>query len=77
VRLIDGALPELAWHGGARKQGQDRVDQIKLTQGGTSTDYLTARLKRDRPDLLAKVAAGSCTVRAAAAPPASSSRPTL
>jgi hypothetical protein len=44
----------LGQHGGDRRseQARDQVDNINLkTQGGTSSNYTLARLRRDRPDL--------------------------
>jgi hypothetical protein len=41
---------KLAEHGGDRKT--DRVDNRNLKLGGTLADYLTARIARDRPDVL-------------------------
>lgn len=42
-------------------------DNIKATKGGTSADYLTARIKRDRPDIADRMQRGEFrSVRAAA-----------
>jgi hypothetical protein len=65
-RLTMIAAPEVA-----KKRGRptgDNVDQINIrnTGGGTSSSYLAARLKRDRPDLAEEVQAGRMSVRAAA-----------
>jgi hypothetical protein len=51
-------------HGGARKKGENQVDNIKL-KGGTSSAYILARLDRDRPDLAAKVRAKTLSANAA------------
>ncbi len=61
----------LGKHGGDRKsEERDQVDNIKLipsADGGTRSAYLTARLRRDRPDLVARLDAGEFpSVRAAA-----------
>jgi hypothetical protein len=42
-------------HGGRREQ----VDNVKLTEGGNSADYLARRIARDRPDILARMKAGA------------------
>lgn len=50
-------------------RGRDRDDNINSnsTTGGTSADYLTARIARDRPDILDRMKAGEFrSVRAAA-----------
>lgn len=60
--------PELPRHGGDRKvvavkQGANST----LKRGSTDAQYLTARIKRDRPDILEKMKAGEYkSVRAAA-----------
>jgi hypothetical protein len=58
-------------HGGDRKSetAQNQVDNVNLIRrnGGNSADYLAARIKRDRPDLAARVEAGEFrSMRAAA-----------
>lgn len=53
----------------AAKQGrpEKNVDSINISQkGGSDPSYLLARLKRDRPDLAAKVVAGELSAHAAA-----------
>lgn len=51
-------------------------DNIKATQGGTSADYLTARIKRDRPDIAERMQRGEFrSVRAAAIEAGLVSRP--
>lgn len=58
--------------GSGRKAEQDnQVDNINLidskTKGGTSADYLAARIKRDHPQIAAGIAAGEYpSIRAAA-----------
>jgi hypothetical protein len=60
------AAKSLAKHGELGRGG-DRVDVINSIQGGTSADYLTARIARDRPDILARMKAGAfSSVRQAA-----------
>ncbi len=47
--------------------GRSKHGVIKSTSGGTGADYLTARIARDRPNILAEMAAGKFpSVRAAA-----------
>jgi hypothetical protein len=50
--------------------GRSRVDDVNSTsdsKGGNSADYLAARIKRDRPDIAARVEAGEFrSMRAAA-----------
>jgi hypothetical protein len=63
LRMI--AAPEMPeW--GEVGNGRSRVDDVKSTQGGNSSSYLAARLKRDHPDLAAEVEAGRMKIRAAA-----------
>ncbi len=51
---------ELGW-------GRSRVDNVNSTQGGNSVDYFTARIARDRPDILERMKAGEfSSVRQAA-----------
>jgi hypothetical protein len=60
------AAKSLAKHGELGRGG-DRVDVINSIQGGTSADYLTARIARDRPDILERMKAGAfSSVRQAA-----------
>ncbi|MDP9355965.1 MAG: hypothetical protein M3R02_11930 [Chloroflexota bacterium] len=49
---------KLLGHGGDRTAGQ--VDSVNLphTDGGTSADYLTARIARDHPAILERMRAG-------------------
>jgi hypothetical protein len=35
--------------------GRSSLDNIKATQGDTSREYLAARIKRDRPDIAARI----------------------
>lgn len=53
---------------GANQHGEDGgLDHIKSTQGGTSAEYLAARLRRDHPAIWEDLAAGKyMNVRAAA-----------
>lgn len=52
VRLIDVSVPDEIGPGqGFRSDLKPRDDVTKLERGN-STDYLAARLKRDRPELL-------------------------
>ena len=73
-RTVDRAIvvEPLAEHGGVREQ----VDIINSTRGGTSADYLTARIKRDRPDIAERMQRGEFrSVRAAAIEAGLVSRP--
>ena len=69
ARRMADAEP-LAEHGNGPGRGHKRVDNIKsfdATAGGTSADYLAARIKRDRPDIAERVEAGEYrSIRAAA-----------
>lgn len=51
--------------GPATAEERNNLDIIKDNKGGTSADYLTARIARDRPDILARgairLAAGVAT----------------
>lgn len=48
-------------------RGNKAFDNIKSFIGGTSADYLTARIARDRPDILERMKAGEySSVRQAA-----------
>jgi len=51
-------------HGGARQAGQG--DNVTLPKRGNSAAYRAARLKRDRPDIAARHAAGEFASVAAA-----------
>ena len=55
------ALPQ---HGGDRSKGE-QGDNVTLLRGNNPT-YALKRLKRDRPDLAAKVIAGELSANAAA-----------
>lgn len=62
----EGVAP-LAQHGEiGRGRTADRADNIN-SNGGTSAAYLVARLKRDRPDIAARLAAGEFRSARAAA----------
>jgi hypothetical protein len=65
--IAEKAVP-LAEHGGDRKSEEIQVDNINLkSTGGTSSEYLTARIARDNPAILEKMKAGEYpSVRAAA-----------
>ena len=55
-------------HGGDRASPTNQVDYVILKHdGGNNADYLTARIARDRPDILDRMKAGEFTsVRVAA-----------
>lgn len=56
----------LSKHGGDRKSGEEQGNNITLKRG-TDPNYLTARIARDRPDILERMKAGEFkSVRAAA-----------
>ena len=56
----------LAEHGGDRKDTNGQGKNLTLTQRGESAEYLTARIARDRPDILARMKDGGFpSVRAA------------
>ena len=61
-QLIDAEIKPLAEHGGDHSK---QVDNVKLV-GGNNPTYALKRLKRDRPDLAAKVIAGELSANAAA-----------
>lgn len=51
----------LGKHGGDRRgrNDSDQLDNINLSQyGGSSAPYLTARIRRDRPDIAERLDAG-------------------
>ena len=49
----------LAAHGGDRKsENADQGDNVTLKARGNAPDYLTARIARDRPDILEQMKAG-------------------
>jgi len=60
----------LAKHGNGPGRGNKRVDNVNSfseVKGGNKADYLAARIKRDRPDIAARVEAGEFrSMRAAA-----------
>jgi hypothetical protein len=57
----------LAKHGGDRKSKHYQGANNTLIRGSTNADYLTARIARDRPDILERMKAGEYpSVRAAA-----------
>jgi hypothetical protein len=59
------AAKPISQHGGSRVNKQ--ADNISSTQHGTEPKYLTARIARDRPDILERMKAGEYTsVRQAA-----------
>lgn len=69
VRLIQTSVPEMPTHAEAGAKGgraNKAGDDVTSFGRGNSTAYLAARLKRDRPDLLAEVAEGRRSVRDAA-----------
>ncbi len=43
---------------GAMGNGRSSPDVIRATSYGTSSDYLTSRIARDRPDILNRMKAG-------------------
>jgi hypothetical protein len=52
---------------GEAGNGRSSLDNIKATDGGTSAEYLTARIARDNPEILERMKAGEFpSVRAAA-----------
>jgi hypothetical protein len=65
-QLLAGTVEPLTQNG-AIGNGRSSPDNIMPTQYGTSTDYLTARIARDRPDILERMKTGAYkSVRAAA-----------
>jgi hypothetical protein len=79
MRQVDAILAEtdptktvaavLGQHGGDRKSEKAKADQPdnhKLEEYGTGRNYTLARLRRDRPDLAARVRAGELSANAAA-----------
>jgi len=61
VQVVKGyadAAKALAEHGGDRKTLQHQGNNITLMLRGTSADYLTARIARDRPDILERMKTG-------------------
>ena len=66
-QVEDLVTPEAATHGGDRKSDEYQVDDVNSIGAGNSATYLTARLKRDRPDIAERLVAGEFkSVRAAA-----------
>lgn len=67
ARLLRSEQQPLSAHGEVGR-GRERVDAINSNSstGGTSADYLTARLKRDNPALAEQVVRGELTPNAAA-----------
>jgi hypothetical protein len=63
LRLIRGLIPAEAPHGGKREK---QVDTVNLPKGGNSETYLLRRLKRDQPELAARVVAGEISAHRAA-----------
>jgi hypothetical protein len=60
------AAPVAAPNGRPRK-GAEKVDNVKVSQGGNSATYLAAKLKRDHPAIAEAMEAGKYrSVRAAA-----------
>ncbi len=56
----------LVEHGGDRKS-DIQVDNVNLNKGGENSEYLTARIARDNPEILERMKAGEFpSVRAAA-----------
>ena len=45
-------------HGGDRKSRDNQGVYVTLIRGSNSADYLTARIARDRPDILERMKAG-------------------
>jgi hypothetical protein len=67
AQALAASTKPLQQQGGIRKHNEGQVDNIKLLQGGTQSAYLTARIARDRPDILEGMTAGWFpSVRAAA-----------
>lgn len=67
LKLVNGEVQPVAAHGGDRTSAAKQGDNITLKQSrGTNPTYALKRLKRDRPDLAARVVAGELTPNAAA-----------
>jgi hypothetical protein len=69
--LLLGEVPEAANHGEIGRgrsgpEGKRLSDNLFRPGRGTRSDYLVSRLKRDNPDLAARVVAGELTPSAAA-----------
>ena len=60
---------DLGKHGGDHMPGdRKQVDDVNLlSQGGNQVSYLTARIKRDHPEILERMKAGESTVNVSAA----------
>jgi hypothetical protein len=56
----------LAQHGGSRDQG---VVNTLVRRGSSNADYLTARIARDRPDILGRMRADDSTEQSSGEPP--------
>ena len=69
ARVIEKAMTAqpLSQHGGAHQDNQEQVYARKLALGGNRTDYLTARIARDRPDIWERMKLGEFDSVAAAA----------
>jgi hypothetical protein len=64
---MEAAPSEVGPGQGHRSDLEHRDDSTKLTRGSTSAAYLAARIKRDRPDIVAGVERGEYkSIRAAA-----------
>lgn len=60
IKLQLDCVEPLKNHGSNRFSDSDnRVDNVKsTTKGGNSTDYLLAKIKRDRPDIAQRLSDG-------------------
>lgn len=66
VQLLMEQEQALRQHGGNRQPGQDDNVTLTASKRGNSADYALRRLKRDRPDLAAKVISGDVSIHRAA-----------
>lgn len=57
VNTANEVIPALP-HGGDRKTNQVDNYNLDKTKGGTSAEYLTRKIARDRPDILERMKAG-------------------
>jgi hypothetical protein len=65
AQLVRQQVPAVGGHGGKRDAGQGVENTLQ--RGSTNSTYLTARLKRDAPEIAERLAAGEFrSVRAAA-----------
>lgn len=64
--IAQAGVEPMAEHG-ELGNGRSRVDDVNSTQGGNSAQYLVRRLKRDRPDLVERLAKGEIRSARAAA----------